>query len=217
MTDFCVIGLGMFGRAVALSLASDGESVLGVDADQDEVDRLASELDTVVCADATDEQALRELRIERIACCVVAIGAESMEASILTTTLLRQLGVSQIVARALGPLHARVLRAVGAHRVVSPEWEMGENLARQLAHPSVLERFDLGDEVEVAELEVPQAFVGRSLVELDVRRRFGVSVAAIRRGERVHATLDGGEKIQGGDILVVIGRHEGISDLAALA
>ena len=217
MADFCVIGLGMFGRAVALSLTSEGQAVLGVDSDQDEVDRIASELDTVVCADATDEQALRELRIERIGCSVVAIGAEAMEASILTTTLLRQLGVPQIVARALGPLHARVLRAVGAHRVVSPEWEMGESLARQLAHPSVLERFDLGDEVEVAELEVPQAFVGRTLVELDVRRRFGVSVAAIRRGDRVHATLDGGERIRHGDVLVVIGRDEGIANLAALA
>jgi len=217
MADFCVIGLGMFGRAVALSLASEGEAVLGVDTNQEEVDRIAAELDTVVCADATDEQALRELRIERIGCCVVAIGAESMEASILTTTLLRQLGVPHIVARALGPLHARVLRAVGAHRVVSPEWEMGESLARQLAHPSVLERFDLGDEVEVAEIEVPQTLVGRTLVELDIRRRFGVSVAAIRRGDRVYATLDGGEKIQAGDVLVVIGRDEGIADLAALA
>jgi len=207
----------MFGRAVALSLASEGEAVLGVDTNQEEVDRIAAELDTVVCADATDEQALRELRIERIGCCVVAIGAESMEASILTTTLLRQLGVPHIVARALGPLHARVLRAVGAHRVVSPEWEMGESLARQLAHPSVLERFDLGDEVEVAEIEVPQTLVGRTLVELDIRRRFGVSVAAIRRGDRVYATLDGGEKIQAGDVLVVIGRDEGIADLAALA
>ncbi len=217
MADFCVIGLGMFGRAVALNLTADGQSVLGIDSDQDEVDRMASEMDTVVCADATDEQALRELRIERIGCSVVAIGAESMEASILTTTLLRQLGVPQIVARALGPLHARVLRAVGAHRVVSPEWEMGESLARQLSQPSVLERFNLGDEVEVAEIEVPQAFVGRSLVELDVRRRFGVSVAAIRRGDRVQATLDGGERIQTGDVLVVIGREEGIAGLAALA
>ncbi|MCU0302512.1 MAG: TrkA family potassium uptake protein [Thermoanaerobaculales bacterium] len=217
MADFCVIGLGMFGRAVALSLTAEGQAVLGVDSDQDEVDRLASELETVVCADATDEQALRELRIERVGCSVVAIGAESMEASILTTTLLRQLGAPQIVARALGPLHARVLRAVGAHRVVSPEWEMGESLARQLAQPSVLERFDLGDEVEVAELEVPRGFVGRTLVELDVRRRFGVSVAAIRRGDRVLATLDGSERIQAGDVLVVIGRDDGIAGLAALA
>lgn len=206
----------MFGRAVALSLTSKGQSVLGVDSDRDEVDRIASELETVVCADSTDEEALRELRIDRIGCAVVAIGAESMEASILTTTLLRQLGVSQIVARSLGPLHARVLRAVGAHRVVSPEWEMGESLAQQLAQPSVLERFDLGDEVEVVELEAPQSFVGQTLVELDVRRRFSISVAAIRRGDRVYATLEGSEQIEDGDVLVVIGRAEAIAKLAAL-
>lgn len=217
MADFCVIGLGVFGRAVALSLAAQGQGVLCVDSDQEEVDRMASELDTVVCADTTDEVALRELRIERIGCAVVAIGAQSMEASILTTTLLRQLGVPQIVARALGPLHARVLLAVGAHRVVSPEWEMGESLARQLAQPSVLDRFDLGDEVEVAEVEVPEGFVGQTLVELDVRRRFGVSVAAIRRGDRVLATLDGDERLEQGDVMVVIGQGGSIADLAALA
>jgi trk system potassium uptake protein TrkA len=217
MADFCVIGLGMFGRAVALSLTSQGQSVLGVDSNRDEVDRIASELDTVVCADSTDEEALRELRIDRIGCAVVAIGAESMEASILTTTLLRQLGVPQIVARSLGSLHARVLRAVGAHRVVSPEWEMGVSLARQLAQPSVLDRFDLGDEVEVVEIEAPQSFVGQTLVELDVRRRFSISVAAIRRGDRVYATLEGGEQIGNGDVLVVIGRAEAVAKLAALA
>jgi trk system potassium uptake protein TrkA len=140
-----------------------------------------------------------------------------MEASILTTTLLKQLGVSQIVARALGPLHARVLRAVGAHRVVSPEWEMGESLARQLAQPSVLDRFDLGDEVEVAEIEAPRTFIGRTIVELDVRRRFSVSVAAIRRDDRISASISGGEEIRDGDVLVVIGRHEDVRTLAALA
>jgi len=217
MADFCIIGLGAFGRAVALSLTSQGHSVLGIDSNRDEVDRIASELDTVVCADSTDEEALRELRIDRIGCAVVAIGADSMEASILTTTLLRQLGVPQIVARSLGSLHARVLRAIGAHRVVSPEWEMGKSLAYQLAQPSVLDRFDLGDEVEVVEIEAPQSFVGQTLVELDVRRRFSISVAAIRRGDRVYATLGGGEQIENGDVLVVIGRDEAIAKLAALA
>jgi len=217
MAEFCIIGLGAFGRAVALSLTSQGHSVLGIDSNRDEVDRIASELDTIVCADSTDEEALRELRIDRIGCAVVAIGADSMEASILTTTLLRQLGVPQIVARSLGSLHARVLRAIGAHRVVSPEWEMGKSLAYQLAQPSVLDRFDLGDEVEVVEIEAPQSFVGQTLVELDVRRRFSISVAAIRRGDRVYATLGGGEQIENGDVLVVIGRDEAIAKLAALA
>jgi trk system potassium uptake protein TrkA len=110
-----------------------------------------------------------------------------------------------------------VLRAVGAHRVVSPEWEMGESLARQLAQPSVLDRFDLGDEVEVAEIEAPRTFIGRTIVELDVRRRFSVSVAAIRRDDRISASISGGEEIRDGDVLVVIGRHEDVRTLAALA
>lgn len=94
---------------------------------------------------------------------------------------------------------------------------MGVSLAQQLAQPSVLDRFDLGDEAEVVEIEAPQSFVGQTLVELGVRRRFNVSVAAIRRGDRVYATLEGGEQIENGDVLVVIGRAEAIAELAALA
>lgn len=217
MAEYCVIGLGIFGRSVAIGLQTEKQSVLGVDLNQEEVDRAAAELDNAVCADATDENALRELRVERFTGAVVAIGAEAMEASILVTALLRQLGVPQIIARSLNPLHARVLRSVGASRVVSPEWEMGERLARQLAHPNVLERFHLGDEVEVAELAVPQSFVGRSLLELDVRKRYGVSVVAVKRDHHVRATLGGEDVFRGGDVVVVIGDAAAIADFAALA
>ncbi len=214
--EFAVIGIGMFGRNVALSLARAGQSVLAIDLDQEEVDRAAAELDAVVCADATDEAALRELRLERMTCVVVAIGAESMEASILATALLRQMGVPRIVARSLSDLHARVLRAVGAHEVVSPEEEMGQRLARRLAEPSVLERFALGEGAELAELEVPAGWVGRSLVELNVRHRYEVTVVAIRRGNTVRATVDASVPLRDGDVLVVIGEPEAIGRVAAL-
>jgi len=212
---FVVIGLGIFGRNVALALAREGQSVLAVDRTQEEVNRLASELDAVVCADATDEEVLRELQLERMSCAIVAIGAESMEASILTTALLRQIGVPHIVARSLSDLHARVLRAVGAHEVVSPEVEMGRRLALRLAHPNVLERFELGDNVELAEIEVPEQFVGRTLVELDVRQRFDVTVVAVRRGTTVLANPKGSQLLHSQEVLVVIGARQAIAQLAA--
>jgi len=212
-----VIGLGIFGRTVAVNLARSGHSVLAVDLDQREVDRVAPELDSVVRADATDEQALRELRLERVSCAVVAIGAQAMEASILTTALLRQMGVPRIVARSLSELHARVLRAVGAHEVVSPEEEMGHRLARRLSQPNVLERLELGEDAELVELGVPESFIGRTLVDLKVRQQFGVTVVAVRRAGSVRASLGAGDRLEPGDVLVVIGDPEGASRLAALA
>jgi trk system potassium uptake protein TrkA len=213
--EFVVIGLGMFGRMVATSLAREGQTVLAIDINEDEVNRMATELDAVVRADATDEAALRELRFDRVSCAVVAIGAESMEASILATALLRQIGVPRIVARSLSDLHARVLRAVGAHEVVSPEVEMGQRLAYRLSHPNVLDRVDLGDNIELAELEVPAQYVGKTLVELDVRRRFDITVVAIHRGDKIVANPSRNEALQAGETLMVIGSSSAVARFAA--
>lgn len=213
---FVVIGLGVFGRTVALTLARMGLQVLAIDQDEEEAQRVAGDLDAVVSLDATDEVALRELGLEGVSCAVVAIGAEAREASILVTALLRQMGVPRIVARAMSDLHARVLLAVGAHEVISPEAEMGQRLARRLAQPNLLERLELGEGAELAELEVPASFVDRSLVELDIRRRFGVSVVALRRGGTVRATVDGSERIAAGDVMVVIGSTEAVGRLAGV-
>lgn len=216
-TEFAVIGLGVFGHRVAVSLTRLGHSVLAIDVDEERVRRLAEELDTVVRGDATDEGVLRELQLDRVSCVVVAMGADSAEASILTTTLLRQIGVPQIVARSLSSLHARVLRAVGAHEVVNPEEEMGERLARRLSQPFVFGRIDLGTDVQVAEMKVPSDFVDKSLADLDVRRRFGISVVAVRRGSDVLAPLDAAEVLQGEDVLVVIGTTKAIGRVASRA
>lgn len=213
--DFVVIGLGMFGRAVALGIAREGRTVLAIDINQDEVNRMAADLDAVVQADATDETVLRELRLERLSCAVVAIGADSMEASILATALLRQIGVPHIVARSLSDLHARVLRAVGAHEVVSPEGEVGQRLAHRLSHPNIIDRFDLGDNAEISEVEVPVQFVGKSLVELDVRRRYDLTVVAIHRDGDIIASPSRHEELRTGDVLVAIGSPGAVARFAA--
>jgi trk system potassium uptake protein TrkA len=213
--EFVVIGLGMFGRMVATSLAREGQAVLAIDINEDEVNRMATELDAVVRADATDEEALRDLRLDRMSCAVVAIGAESMEASILATALLRQIGVPRIVARSLSDLHARVLRAVGAHEVVSPEVEMGQRLAYRLSHPNVLDRVELGDNIELVELEVPAQYVGKTLVELDVRRRFDITVVAIHRGDKIVANPSRDEALREGETLMVIGSSGAVGRFAA--
>ncbi len=215
--EFMVIGLGRLGRSIALHLSRQGESVLAVDANADRVQAVANSVDAAVCADTTDEAVLAELHPERCTCAVVAVGMQAVQASILTTALLHQSGVPRIVARAVDDLHGRVLRAVGADEIVNPEAEIGERLAQRLSRPNVLEQLELGDDADLAEVTVPEAFVGRTLIELDVRRRHAVSVVAIRRGAQVRANLGGCERLASQDVLVVIGERAAIARLASLA
>jgi trk system potassium uptake protein TrkA len=216
MSEFVVFGLGRFGLNVALSLTRGGYPVLGVDSDEDIVRRTSAEIDTVVCADATNEETLRELGLERVSCAVVAIGAESTEASILTTALLKQIGVPRIVARAVTDLHARVLHTIGAQQVINPEAEMGLRLARQLAQPNVLDRFDLSEHAQVAEVALPEAFAGKSLAELELRRRYGISVIAVRRKGVVRATIDVAEPFESGDAIVIVGAPAAVRRIASV-
>lgn len=212
--EFAVIGLGQFGRAVARSLAAQDQPVLAVDQDLEIVEEFDTVVDAAVQADATDEEVIEGLRLPRMSCVIVAIGVNSMEASIMTTALLAEKEVPRIVSRAINGLHERILRAVGAHEVVNPEREMGARLARRLAQPSIVDQLDLG-EAELAEVEAPEAFVGRTLADLDLRRAHGVSVMAIRRGDDVEPNPRADETIESGDILVVIGSTEHVNRLAA--
>lgn len=215
--EFAVIGLGAFGRTVALELVRRGRSVLAIDRDERVVQALASELDTAVCADATSEAALTELEIDQMVGAVVAIGMDSTESSILATALLRQMGVPRIIARSVSELHGRVLHAVGAHEVVNPEESMGQRLARRLAQPNVLEQLELAEGAELAEVGLPEIFVGKNLVELEVRQKHSLSVVAVRRGSHLKASLTGRERLESGDVLVVVGASDAIARFASMA
>jgi trk system potassium uptake protein TrkA len=217
LSEFVVIGLGRFGQSLALNLSRAGHSVLAIDPDERVVAELAADLDAVVAADATDEAALRELNVDRMGTAVVAIGMDSMQASILTTALLRQLGVPRIVARSLSPLHSRVLVAVGAHTVVNPEEEVGRRLARRLSEPSVLKRYELSGDTSLAEIELPASFVDKTVTDLDVRAKFGVTVLAVRRNDDIVAITTGAESFRENDVLVVIGPDEGVRRLSEVS
>ena len=215
--DFAVIGLGRFGRAVAERLVRSRQAVLVVDQDPRKVEQLAPLVDAAICANATDAAQLEELRLARFATVVVAIGAESVESSILTTALLRQLGVPRIVARAVNDLHGRVLHAIGANEVVNPEAEMGERLAARLSHPNVLDQLAFDDNTTLAEMDVPASFHGKGLVELDVRKRHRVSVVAVRRGGAVLSSPRTGDVFQPGDSMLVIGSPDAVRKLGSVA
>ncbi len=215
--EFAVIGLGQFGRAVALSLVREGAAVLAIDQLEERAQLVESEVDAVACADATDERALNELGLERMSCVVVAMGARARETSILTTSLLRQRGIPRIISRAANELHARVLLAVGAHEVINPELQMGQRLARNLAHPTILEQIALDENTNLVEVATPEQFIGKSMHEIDVKRRYGVSVIAIRRGGQVLPQVAGDERLARGDRLLIVGQPASVRRVASLA
>lgn len=215
MADFVVIGMGRFGRALSRSLSMEGQAVLAVDRDRRRLDQIRTDVDATSEVDATDEEAMSALRLDRMTCAVVTIGSRAMEASILTTAILRDLEVPWIVGRAFDARHARLLLALGASEVVNPEEEMGRILALRLANPGILDQLELG-EATVAEVEAPEAFAGVSIRDLDLRREYQSSVLAIRRENQALTNPHPEEALASGDVLVLLGPGEQIQKIAAL-
>lgn len=207
-TQALVIGLGQFGIALARALVQNGVEVIAVDRREDRVQTAAAFVTEAVQSDAMNEADLARLAPERRDVCVVAIGEESREAAILVTALLRQVGARRVVARATDALHERILNLVGAHEVVQPERNFGERLAARLAFRGVVDILPLGDDLVITELNTPESFAGRALEELQLPRRFGLTVVAIRRTEGGVGRLvlpTAGQPLRKDDILVLVG------------
>jgi trk system potassium uptake protein TrkA len=207
MKQFAVIGLGRFGSSLSRELMKLECEVLGIDLDEQVVQDLSEELTHVVVADATDEEALRSLGIRNFDCVIVAIG-DDIQASILTTILLKDLGVKLVVAKALSELHGRVLHKIGADRVIYPERDMGIRVAHQLVSPNLLDYIELSDQYTIVEMTVPRKFSGLSLGQLNMRARFGCSIVAINKPDGMIIAPTAGDVLQDGDVLVIIGKNE---------
>jgi trk system potassium uptake protein TrkA len=211
-----VIGLGQFGLSLSRALTDRGVDVFAVDRNPSLVELAADFAAEAVVFDAIDEEALARSAPQRRDVCVVAIGNEAREGSILVTALLRQMGAPRVVARATDDLHERILKLVGAHEVVNPERAFGERLATRLAYAGVLEQAPLGDDLAITELRTPTAMVGRTLLDLKLPRRFGVTVVAVRRSQDGRGKLlipRPDEPLQTEDILVVVAPPGAVTDL----
>lgn len=199
-----VIGLGRFGGALARELVGRDVEVLGVDSDLRNVQQLSGQLTHVVCADSTDPDALAQLGVAEFGRAVVGIGTD-IEASILTTSILADFGVPDIWAKSINRQHSRILERVGAHHVVQPEHDMGERVAH-LVTGRMLDYVEIDDDYALVKTKAPRWAEGRTLGELGIRRKYGVTVVGIKKlgGGFTYATSD--TDIQGGDILLVAGR-----------
>lgn len=205
--EFAVIGLGRFGRGVALNLVHRGFTVLGIDHDRQIVQDLADELTQTVALDSTDEDALRALDITSFDTVIVAIG-QDFESNILTTVALKSLGVQKVVCKALSERQQAVLLKVGADRVILPEYEAGQRLAHSLTAPLLLEQLAVGTQHSVIEFQTPPGFAGRTLRDTELRARWGVTLMAVKRGDDVIVAPPADFVFDKGDILIAIGTNE---------
>ncbi|MDQ3864864.1 MAG: TrkA family potassium uptake protein [Actinomycetota bacterium] len=210
--QFVVVGLGSLGISMVDTLDALGHEVLAIDNRANVIQDLADDLPNVhlVAADATNEDALRGLNVEGFDAAAVMIGENHVEACILATATLKELGVPRIVARATGGIHARVLERVGADRVIQPEREMGKQLARTMASPVLLDYVDLGENEALIEAEVPRDWLDKTLSDLDLSQKMGLTVMALKPKGGPGTLPRKDTVLQEGDVLVVGGSKKAL-------
>ncbi len=207
-----VIGVGRFGSAVAMELERLGHEVLAIDRSSRAIEAVADYVTHAVTADVTDQETLRELGAQDFDAAVVAIGTDE-RSSIMATVLLKKLGVKFVLAKAQNALHGDILSMVGADRVVYPERETGIRVAHSLTMPLAKDYFDVGPGYGLAKVFVDSRLAGKTLEELDLRGRFGVTPLFLRRGEQVIMNPHREERLRLGDELTVAGRDEQLEQL----
>ncbi|WP_425539976.1 potassium channel family protein [Microaceticoccus formicicus] len=216
MKDIAVIGCGQFGSSVALTLSELGHDVLVIDENEDLIDAIADKVSHAVVADVMVEGTLKDLGIGNFD--VVIIGmSTSFQASIMATIIAKDLGVPMIVAKVRDSLHGRVLKKVGADKIVIPEKDMGTRLAYTLTNKNIIEFIEVSEDYSMIELEVPKKWLNMSIFDLKVREEFGVSVVAIRTKEEIIINPTPEIKLTEGATIIIIGKNEEIKRVESLS
>lgn len=177
---FAVIGLGTFGKKVCEVLSEKGGSVIAIDNDPDLIQSIQDTVTQAVYLDSTDEEAMGEVPFEDVDIAIIAIG-DNVEASIISTAICKKIGIPYIVARAVKEIHQQVLKQVGADEIINIEIEEGQRVAQRLIAPEILDRIPISSTISVTEMYVPKEFIGKSLKELDLRKKTKVNVVSIKR------------------------------------
>jgi trk system potassium uptake protein TrkA len=212
MKQFVVIGLGRFGTSVAETLAYKYYDVLAIDIDGEKVQAISETVTHAVELDATNKHALKNLGVNNFDTAVVSIG-EDIHANILTTLILKELQVKQVVVKAQDKLHGKILTKVGADRVVYPEHDMGTRIANHLVSAQILDYIELAPNYSVIEIKASQRMYEKSLLDLNLRSKLGVNVVAIKRDEKIDVSPDAETEIKEGDTLIAIGSNDSLEKL----
>lgn len=201
--SYAVFGLGRYGTAVAKSLFADDAEVLAVDCSEAIVNSAIAEIPFCKCADVTDAEVLRQLGIANFDVVIVAM-ASSLEASVMAIMHCKAAGVKTVIAKCASEMHGNILKKVGADKVVFPEIESGKRLAKNLLSAGFVDVIELSDDVSMVEIDVKPEWVGQTLVDLNLRKKYGVNVIAIRQEESLRINIDPAMKLNRSMQLVVI-------------
>ncbi|HLR62271.1 MAG TPA: TrkA family potassium uptake protein [Lentibacillus sp.] len=208
--DYAVIGLGRFGGSICKELSSEGMQVLAIDSDEDKINEFKNIASHAVIADSTDEATLKELGIKNIDHVIVAIG-DNIQASILTTVVLTDLGIKKITVKAQNDYHEKILNRIGANQVVHPERDMGKRIVHNIISSNILDYLELSDDHSIVEVKAGGKMVGKTLVDLDIRAEYGCNVVAIKQGKDINVSPAADDVLKEEDILIVIGADKDIS------
>lgn len=211
--EFVVFGLGKFGLSVAKALADNGCQVMAVDSEQSKVEEIAETVTYAVCTDVTDTEAIHSLGIRNFDGAIVAIG-ENLEASVLVTIIAKEMGIPFVMAKAQTELQAKVLKKVGADKIVFPEKETGIRIANNLMSDNFFDAIELSTKYSMMDLDVPAEWVGKTLRELNLRASKKINVIGIKKEEEFEITPDPDMPLTEDDVLVIIGRNQTLSKLA---
>jgi len=213
MSSYVIIGCGRFGSSVAKTLYGLGHDVLAIDSNMDIIQEISDNVTQAVQVDATEEATLKSLGIRNYDVAIISI-ASNLQASIMTTIIVKELGVNYVVCKAKDELQAKVLYKVGADRVVFPERDMGVRLAHNLVSKNILEFIELDPKYSIIEVMAPSKWNGKNLLDLNFRAKYGINVVAIKRGADVNISPCSSDIIEAKDILVVIGEIKKLNRLS---
>ncbi|MDR0485106.1 MAG: TrkA family potassium uptake protein [Elusimicrobiota bacterium] len=223
--QFAVIGLGTFGYNVAVELAQKGVQVLAIDHNEEIVNRISESVTQSFIADAADEKAMKDTGIADCDTAIIAIG-ENIETNILSTLIVKELGVKNIIVKCTSKWHLKVAAKLGASQVIYPEFEMAKKLVDSLISPNILEQIEIAKGHNLVEFAAPKIYWGKALKDTDIRNKYGINIIAVRRKvpfindsgqndikEEIDVTPGANYEINQNDILIVIGKKESIDKI----
>lgn len=210
--SYAVFGLGRYGIAVATELVNNGADVLAVDIDEDIVNSAVADIPFCRCADITDPEVIKQLGISNVDVVIVAM-ANNLEASVMSVILCKEAGVKMVIAKCADEMQGKILCKVGADKVVYPESESGVRLAKNLLSAGMVDIIDLSEDISVIEIPVREKWVGKTLIELDLRKKYAINIIAIRNGEDILVNVDPNVQLSSEMQLVVIINKTNINKL----
>lgn len=211
--QFVVIGLGRFGRSVAKHLEANGCMVMAIDEDEKKVNMISEYVTSAMCLDISDEEVAKELGLRNFDGAVISI-VHSLEKAVLATLCVKENGIEQVIVEAYDETQGKVLKKVGADVIVYPEREMGVHLANNLVFDNFLDAIELTSDYSIADIQTPEEWVGKNLIELNLRAKYDVNIIAIKRGTKVNVIPAADIPLAADDILMVLGENEILKKLS---